>query len=207
MNVNTYNSVVAQATTAYSKSVTKNDDKAEVKEKSSSSSFSEKAYVYEKSDQASNPKKMSKSERQALVQQLKDDAEQMKQNLFDIVKKSISGQGNAFSIASEDDMWKVLASGKFTASADDIAKAKEDISEDGYWGVKKTSSRIVDFAIALSGGDTSKADTLINAFKKGFSQATAAWGKTLPDISSQTYDAVMDKFDQWKNGTYQSDSQ
>ena len=28
-----------------------------------------------------------------------------------------------------------------------------------------------------------------------------AWGKELPDISKQTYDAVLDKFDKWKNGT------
>ena len=42
---------------------------------------------------------------------------------------------------------------------------------------------------------------MIAAFKKGFEQATKSWGKTLPDISQRTYDAVMKKFDAWKNGT------
>ncbi len=42
---------------------------------------------------------------------------------------------------------------------------------------------------------------MIAAFKKGFDQATKAWGKSLPDISGRTYDAVMKKFDAWKNGT------
>ena len=50
-------------------------------------------------------------------------------------------------------------------------------------------------------GDSEKADEMIAAFKKGFDQATKAWGKSLPDISGRTYDAVMKKFDAWKNGT------
>ncbi|MFQ7394956.1 MAG: hypothetical protein ACLRMX_07455 [Lachnospira eligens] len=34
-------------------------------------------------------------------------------------------------------MWKALAGGNFTADADTIAQAKEDISENGYWGVNR----------------------------------------------------------------------
>ena len=125
-------------------------------------------------------------------------------NLLDIVMKTITGQGSTFAIASQDDMWKFLAEGKFTADEETVEKAKEDISEDGYWGVNQTSDRIVDFAIALSGGDSSKADELLEAFKKGYEQATGTWGKELPDISKETYAAVEDKFNQWKNGTYKS---
>ena len=61
-----------------------------------------------------------------------------------------------------------------TVDADTIAQAQKDIAEDGYWGVEKTSDRILDFAKALSGGDKDKADELLNAFKKGFSQATGS---------------------------------
>ena len=39
---------------------------------------------------------------------------------------------------------------------------------------------------------------LFEAFKKGYAQATKAWGKELPDISSQTYKAVEEKFAAWK---------
>ena len=48
-----------------------------------------------------------------------------------------------------------------------------------------------------------------NAFIKGYKQATGTWGKDLPDISSRTYNAVMEKFDKWnedqnkKNDTVQ----
>ena len=41
---------------------------------------------------------------------------------------------------------------------------------------------------------------MIEAFQKGYKEATKTWGKQLPDISSRTYDAVMEKMNKWKNG-------
>ena len=75
------------------------------------------------------------------------------------------------------------------------AQAEKDISEDGYWGVKQTSERILDFATALTGGDPSQIEKMRAAFKKGYEQAEKTWGGKLPDISKQTYDAVMAGFD------------
>ncbi len=116
------------------------------------------------------------------------------------MKKQGAAIGNA------DSMWQFLAGGNFTVSADVKAQAQADIAEDGYWGVEQTSDRILDFAKALSGSNPEKADELLAAFKKGFSQATKSWGKTLPDISQRTYDAVIKKFDAWKNGTESTDT-
>ena len=100
-------------------------------------------------------------------------------------------------------MWKVLASGNFTADADTIAQAKEDISEDGYWGVNQTSDRIFSFALALSNGDEKQMEKMVKAVEKGFSLATKSWGQELPSISSDTHSAIMDKFDNWfkENGS------
>ena len=159
------------------------------------------AAVYERSAESKTVSaKNMNVDRDALVAQLKADSEAQVKSLMDIVNKTISGQGKAFSMASGDDMWKFLASGNFTVDAETKAQAQKDIAEDGYWGVEKTSDRIVDFAKALSGGDEKKADELIGAFKKGFEQATKTWGKTLPDISQKTYDRVLEKMDNWKNG-------
>ncbi len=108
-------------------------------------------------------------------------------------------QGTA--IGKADDMWKFLAKGDFTVDAATKAQAQKDIAEDGYWGVEQTSDRILDFAKALSGNDPEKADLLLDAFKKGYAEATKSWGDNLPDISSRTYDAVVEKFNAWKNGT------
>ena len=159
------------------------------------------AAVYERSAEAGTVSAKNMSvDRDALVAQLKADSEKQISSLMDIVKKTISGQGKAIGMASTDDMWKFLASGNFTVDAETKAQAQKDIAEDGYWGVEKTSDRIVDFAKALSGGDEKKADELITAFKKGFDEATKTWGKTLPDISQRTYDRVLEKMDDWKNG-------
>lgn len=131
-----------------------------------------------------------------LIEQLKADIESRILSLRDIVNQMITKQGNT--LAKADDIWSFLASGDYTVDEAAKKKAQEEISEDGYWGVKQTSDRILDFAKALSGNDVSKADLLLDAFKKGFAEATKTWGKELPDISQKTYDAVLEKFDAWK---------
>ena len=164
--------------------------------------------VYEKSAGTDDKKtpyaihKMSSEDRASLVQQLKSDQEQRQSQLLDIVRQMMSKQAVTYAQAgTSDDMWKFLAKGDFTVSADVKAQAQADIADDGYWGVEQTSDRILDFAKALSGDDPDKADAMLEAFKKGFEQATKAWGDKLPDISQRTYDAVVEKFNKWKNGT------
>lgn len=137
---------------------------------------------------------------QALVAQLKADLESRTNQLKDLVYDMLSKQGGTFAIANSDDednIWKFLASGNYTVDEAARAKAQEEISENGYWGVKQTSERIVSFAKALTGNDASKLEEMRDAFEKGFAAATKAWGKSLPEISSKTYDAVMKGFDEW----------
>lgn len=157
------------------------------------------AAVYEKSSEAK-----SASSNKALVAKLKADTQNRIDQMQNLVREMFTKQGKAFT--SADDMWKFLAKGDFTVDAKTASEAKEAISEDGYWGVKQTSQRIFDFAVSLSGGDSEKMDKMLAAFKKGFDQATKAWGKSLPDISSQTYDAVLEKFEEYKNGTGKTES-
>lgn len=152
--------------------------------------------IYEKSSSSSTGTN-NKTQNAALIAQMKADTNNRVAQLRGIVEQMMSKQGVA--IGKADDMWAFLAGGNYTVSAETKAQAQQDISEDGYWGVKQTSDRIVDFAKALSGGDKSKAEELLNAFKKGFQQATKSWGKTLPEISQKTYDAVLEKFDAWVN--------
>ena len=103
-------------------------------------------------------------------------------------------------------MWKILASGNFTVDRATALQAQKDIADDGYWGVEQTSDRILSFAEALSGGDPEKMEKMRAAFIKGYKQATGAWGRDLPDISSKTYDAVMKKFDDYASKNKEDDS-
>lgn len=153
--------------------------------------------VYEKSSETSSDTVTKKTD-YALIEKLKADAEQRTAQLRSLVEKMMTKQGAA--IGTADSMWSFLAKGDFEVDEETKAQAQADIAEDGYWGVEQTSDRILDFAKALSGNDPEKADLLLDAFKKGFEEATKTWGDELPEISQRTYDAVIEKFEQWKNG-------
>jgi hypothetical protein len=157
--------------------------------------------VYEKSTVDSAAKKatysinkMSAEDRAALVQQLKADQQSRQQSLTDLVSQMIGKQANASNLAS-------LFSPENLKNVDaaTIAQAKEDVSEDGYYGVKQTSQRLFDFASALAGDDEDKMKEMQEAMQKGFEKATKAWGTKLPDICQQTIDAANQLFTDYYN--------
>lgn len=179
-------------TTSYESKPTVKQDNTEAK---TETSYKEDVgAVYEKSTETAGTYKADNS---ALIQKLKADADNRTAQLRGIVEQMMRQQGTK--IGQADSIWSFLASGDYTVSPEVKAQAQKDIAEDGYWGVEQTSDRIVEFAKALSGGDPAKADEMLEAFKKGFKQATGAWGRDLPDISNRTYDAVVKKMDAWKN--------
>ncbi|MCK5069076.1 MAG: hypothetical protein KAR01_00995 [Desulfocapsa sp.] len=55
-------------------------------------------------------------------------------------------------------------------------EAVELVAEDGYFGVDQTSQRIVDFAIAVAGGDPSRLDAIKEGVEDGFNEALKAFG-------------------------------
>ncbi len=91
---------------------------------------------------------------------------------------------------------------KLNVDAMTADQASAAIADDGEWGVNAVATRIMDMAIALSGGDTEKAATLKTAMLKGFDEAGVAFGGKLPDISQRTKDELLTRFDYWeKNGS------
>ena len=167
------------------------------------SAETEKDAVYEKNTQESSKtpysiNKMSKEDRAALVKQLKADQESRQNSLTNLVSQMLGKQAGMYGIANGDDsIWKIFANGNFTVDAATKAQAQEDISDDGYWGVKQTSQRLFDFASALAGDDEDKMRQMQSAMEKGFKQAASAWGKDLPDISNKTLDAANKLFDEY----------
>lgn len=162
----------------------------------------EKEAVYEKSKAESKAtysiNKMSASDRAALVQQLKQDQENRQQSLISLVHDMMNGQAKSYSLATGDDsIWRFLSSGNFKVDAATKAQAQADIAEDGYWGIAQTSQRLFDFASALAGDDVEKMQKMQQAMEKGFKQATAAWGKSLPEISQKTLEAANKLFEDY----------
>lgn len=156
--------------------------------------------VYEPSTDSAattSTKKSSKVD-SSTIAKLKADADARLSQLKGIVEQLISKQGKAADNASIWSQFRQgILDGSITVDEATAKQAAEDISEDGYWGVKQTSERILDFAKALSGGDASKAEELRKAVEKGFKEAAKLWGGDLPEISQQTHDAVMKGFDEW----------
>ncbi len=200
MTVNTMAGMQAASETVSDYSVTA---KAAETSGKKDSAGTEKDAVYEKATQESTKtpysiNKMSKEDRAALVKQLKADQESRQNSLTNLVSQMLGKQAGVYGIANGDDsIWKIFANGNFTVDEAAKVQAQEDISEDGYWGVKQTSQRLFDFASALAGDDEDKMRQMQSAMEKGFKQATSAWGRDLPDISNQTLDAANKLFEEY----------
>ena len=192
---NSYSSYDSARFSSKTSASSKSDALKDADKKAATNAYSEPAATYEASTAAN------RTDRSSVIAHLKSSAEQRMQQMQSLVTKMFEKQG--ITIGTADNMWRILAGGNFTADAATIAQAKEDISEDGYWGVNQTSERIFSFAAALSGGDKEKMQEMVKAVEKGFSEATKAWGKELPGITQDTHSAIMDKFDKWfeENGS------
>lgn len=179
-----------------------NSQNTDVKTDSSKETAEDVGVVYEpstKSEAATSTKKNNKVDND-LVAKLKADSDARLSQLKGIVEQLISKQGTAAKNASIWDQFRQgILDGSISVDAATAQQAAEDISEDGYWGIKQTSERILDFAKAITGGDPEKAEKMRDAITEGFKAAAKLWGDELPEISQKTYEAVMKGIDDWKN--------
>lgn len=194
MDMNAISNVTTSSAPAYTAGTKK---ASETTQTANSTKKEETGVVYEKSSDTGKTNSTNTKDNKAIIAKLKADAEARTSQLRSLVEQMMTKQGTAY--ANANDMWKFLAKGDFTVSADVKAQAQADIAEDGYWGVDQTSDRILDFAKALGNNDPEKAEEMLEAFKKGYQLAEKAWGGELPEISKKTYDAVLEKFEAWKN--------
>ncbi len=172
----------------------------EKEEEADSKELAKKGVVYEKSAEKKRDSANQIYDRDAIVSKLKADQQARAESMRSLVEKLFTQQGNKYNTANSKNLSGLFKQAAAMADPATIAQAQQDISEDGYWGVNKTSDRLVSMAIALSGGNTEKADEMMEAIKKGFDRATAAWGDDLPDICQRTLDATEQKMEDWKSG-------
>ncbi len=132
------------------------------------------------------------------VKSLQEEANKATESLRNLVKELILKQNKNFDTSSD------FLSGELGVPQESIAVAQDAISDDGDFGIGAVSDRLVNFAIAVSGGDKSKLAELTAAIDKGFSAAKKALGGELPDISQKTYDATMEKLNAWAKNTEES---
>jgi len=106
--------------------------------------------------------------------------------------------------ATGQGFWAARAGGNFKLSEAERAQAQELIGEAGFFGVKQTTARIMDFAKALVGEGASEKqiEQMRAAVQKGFDEVARMFGgfDKLPEVTKQTYEAIMKAFDAWKGG-------
>jgi len=74
-------------------------------------------------------------------------------------------------------------------------EAKDLVSDEGFFGVNKTSERVSNFAFNISGDDVELLKKSREGLVKGFDEAEKLWGGTLPEISYQTQDKTLELVD------------
>jgi hypothetical protein len=75
------------------------------------------------------------------------------------------------------------------------AEANALLQDDGYFGIDQTAGRIVDFSVALMGGDPSRAAEIRGGLLEGFQATRDAYGDGLPEITEETMRVALERFD------------
>jgi len=147
--------------------------------------------------------------KEAALQKAQSLADAHYANMRGMVESIIGGtsgpQGQAFWATAANNKAGGVNINDLQVSDATRAKAQELTGEDGYFGVKKTTDRIMEFARALAGSGAS--ESTINNLRKGVQAGFDAVAKMyggfdkLPQVSKDTYDSIMKEFDTWTAGT------
>ncbi len=120
------------------------------------------------------------------IQQLKDQSELAYSKLRELVNQILNEQKTQYENSKE----------MIEISPELRIEAQRLIASDGEMGIEAASNRIVEFAIAISGGDKLKLEELKGYITQGFKEAESTLG-SLPEISHKTYEATINKINEW----------
>jgi hypothetical protein len=116
-------------------------------------------------------------------------------NFFRKIADAMDGRETAFADGEEE--YDIAKTGYDGKPIEELTpeEAQELISEDGFFGIDKTSSRVADFIIEAAGGDMEKLEAGRRGILMGFAWAEKSWGQELPDISVETTKQTLYKVD------------
>lgn len=142
------------------------------------------------------------------VDALKSDLQTQEQTMLNVMIQALTESNNKLQSWLDDGIGILNFNGvqidaarfglpEVATNAEDAAKA---IAPGGAWSVDAVSSRIFDLASAIAGDDPEKLSQMRAAVEEGFKQAGMTWKdatgqSNLPDISNQTYNEIMSRFD------------
>lgn len=146
------------------------------------------------------------------VSALKEDLETQEQTMLNVMIQALTESNSKLQSWLDDGVGILNFGGvqidaarfalpEVATNAEDAAKA---IAPGGAWSVDAVSSRVFDLASAIAGNDPEKLSQMRAAVEEGFKQAGLTWKdatgqSSLPEISTQTYNEIMSRFDNRAN--------
>lgn len=86
-------------------------------------------------------------------------------------------------------------------------EAKELVSDNGFFGVERTSQRVSSFVIDLAENNVEALQEAREGLVQGFDEAEEMWGKDLPEISYETQEKTLDIIDKKIEELLKTDAQ
>jgi hypothetical protein len=149
--------------------------------------------TYEKSNDVNSSEDTGIYSKESIAEQLKLSEEQRQESFNNFIRSMVTDQIEASNFS--------LMGLNLNVTEADSTKALDAISEGGEYSVDSVATRIMDMAEALAGGDETKLSLLRQAVADGFGDAAKKLGlkdDEMPDITKQTYNEVMNRFDKWE---------
>ncbi|ONI40229.1 hypothetical protein AN639_12500 [Candidatus Epulonipiscium fishelsonii] len=153
--------------------------------------------------EAETDKESQKAKAAAFVEQANiENQERQKQMMQDFVKNNVSNQSGMGYTGNTDILKEIF--GSVDEALPPMATTPEGaaaaVAPGGAYSVEAVSDRLMEMAKAFAGDDPEMIEEMQNAVKKGFEQAgmDLETGEGLPDISFETFNATMEKFEKWK---------
>lgn len=142
------------------------------------------------------------------VQALENDLEAQQQTFFNVMIQALTESNDKLQAWLDDGVGILNFGGvqidaarfalpEVATNPEDAAKA---IAPGGAWSVDAVSTRIFDLATAIAGNDPEKLSQMRAAVEEGFKQAGLVWKDAtgqdnMPEISKETYNEIMSRFD------------
>lgn len=142
------------------------------------------------------------------VRALEDDLAAQEQTLLNVMIQALTESNDKLQAWLDDGVGILNFGGSQIDAAQfalpEVATNPEDaakaIAPGGAWSVDAVSTRIFDLATAIAGDDPEKLSQMRAAVEEGFKQAGLVWKDAtgqdnMPEISKQTYNEIMSRFD------------
>lgn len=146
------------------------------------------------------------------VQALQDDLETQQQTFLNVMIQALTESNDKLQAWLDEGVGILNFGGaqidaamfglpEVATNPEDAAKA---IAPGGAWSVDAVSTRVFDLATAIAGNDPEKLSQMRAAVEEGFKQAGMVWKDAtgqdnMPEISKQTYNEIMSRFDKRAN--------